>query len=91
MYDYLKSIGLFPVMHRRGKKKKHRIYHIEFTTDYHKNQIIEYIYTDWGYIRGAESIHLCQNEIVIESFHTKININYKDIDKFEVYLAERGW
>lgn len=89
MYEYLKGIGLHPVMHRRGPKKRHRIYHIEFTPDYREDYWIERIITDWGYLRGFNRIHLCLNEIVLENgMGAKVNINYKDINKFEVVLEE---
>ena len=88
MYDYLKSQGLKPLIHRRGPKKKHRMYHMEFVVDREKfpNGYINQIILDWGYIRNFDSIHLYQDEIVIESEfgRTKINMRYDRIDKFEV-------
>ena len=85
MYNYLKEIGLYPIFvhHESGKS-----YHVEFRTQQqHTYSIIE---TDWGYIRRFSSIHLCTDEIVIETQigEMKVNINYKDIKKFEVRLLE---
>ena len=90
MYQYLKEIGLYPVMHRRGPKKKHRMYHIEFVPDKNKNHRISHILTDWGYIEGFEHIHLYANEVALESNYEfcKININYRDIEKFEVVMFD---
>lgn len=84
MYDYLKSIGMYSVFHRR----KHG-YHTEFRLN-NPNQKDATIYTDWGYIRHMRSIHLCANEMVIESEWSdmKINMYYKDISKFEVIIME---
>ena len=83
MYDYLKSIGMYPVIHRRKVG-----YHVEFRKDYRKNQTIEGIILDWGYVRGFDSIHLCRDEIVLEALDSKINIKYKSIEKFEVIIYE---
>lgn len=92
MYNYLKSLGMKPIIHRRGKKGvKHRSYHVEFVIDRENiNQTIRMIMTDWGYIRGFQSIHLCKEEIVVVSDYGtgKINMYYKDINKFEVIIDE---
>ena len=88
MYIYLKSLGMRPMMRWRGPK--HRFYHTEFVPERTSNQTINMIILDWGYVRGFQSIHLCKNEIVIESDYgnAKINMNYKDINKFEVIIDE---
>ena len=82
MYDYLESKGMKPIFIHRKKA-----YHTEFRLD--KNQGDCWIYTDWGYIRHVFSIHLCMNEIVVESkLDMKVNIKYSSMKKFEVYIEE---
>ena len=89
MYDYLKDMGMFPLMRGKvgGRKKK---YYVSFVIDKDSDYTDCLIVTDWGYIRHVDAINLCANEIVIEAKYSdmKININYKDIDKFEVKLYE---
>ena len=89
MYQYLKSVGMYPVMHRNSETKG-KTYHIEFVEDRNKEKRIYAIKTDWGYIRGFTSIHLCTNEIVVESDYgfAKINMYYKDINTFEVLFDD---
>lgn len=86
MYDYLKGLGLVPLFHWSDFG-----YHTEFVADAKKNEMMESVIFDWGYVRGFDSIHLCANEIVIECRHGfgKINVYYKDINKFEVRLMDR--
>ena len=87
MYDYLKSKGMYPIFVWRDNGKS---YHTEFRLNNDKNQTDCMIVTDWGYIRHIYSIHLCADEIVIEAYmdRMKINIYYKDIEKFEVKIEE---
>lgn len=93
MYDYLKSIGMKNLSHwRGGPAKKDRSYHVEFVVDRDKfeNGYVDHIILDWGYIRHFDSIHLCQDEIVIvsEFGKTKINMKYRHINKFEVVIYD---
>lgn len=83
MYNYLKELGMYAVFHR-GEKG----YHAEFRLNYDYDQEDATILTDWGYIRHIYSIHLCSDEIVIQSKYSdmKINMYYKDITKFEVII-----
>jgi len=83
MYDYLLSKGLYKIFIWADDRKS---YHTKFRLN--MGQIDCTIVTDWGYIRHVESIHLCKNEIVIESQYSdmKINIFYKEIKKFEVEI-----
>lgn len=85
MYDYLLSVGMYKMFQWADDRKS---YHVEFRLNSDKGQSDCKIITDWGYIRHIHSIHLCKNEIVIESRFTdmKINMNYKDIKKFEVEI-----
>lgn len=68
-----------------GDKKASK-YHTEFRLN--EGQVDCRIDFDWGYIRHVNRIHLCKNEMVVESKFAdmKVNINYKDIKKFEVYI-----
>lgn len=86
MYNYLKEIELFPKVHWGD-----RGYHVEFVEDTSKNYEITGIVFDWGFVRGVDSIHLCADEIVIECKFGfgKINVYYKNIDKFEVKMIEK--
>jgi len=85
MYYYLKSIGMFKLIIWRETG-----YHVKFVPDNEKEYFSMRINLDWGYIREFDAIHLCTNEIVIETKYgfSKININYKSINKFEVILEE---
>ena len=85
MYDYLKSKGMYAIFRWADDGKS---YHAEFRLN--NGQTDCTIITDWGYIRHIYSIHLCMNEIVIEAYmdRMKININYKDIENFEVIIEE---
>ena len=91
MYLYLKDKGMYPCSIYRGKRSngKGKFYHTEFRLNQETQQSITII-TDWGYIRGCTSIHLCTNELVVESDYgqCKINIYYKNIEKFEVRVEE---
>ena len=91
MYIYLKDIGMYPIARwRDSKRKTHPKYHIEFVVDKESNMVLDSIVTDWGYIRGFNRIHLFRDELVLESDHEfcKINIKYRNIEKFEVRLFE---
>lgn len=87
MYHYLNDIGLYKLIHRRSDKKS---YHFEFVEDRNSDRKVYAIVTDWGYIRGFTSIHLCMNEIVVESDYgfAKINMFYKHMNKFEVLFDD---
>lgn len=92
MYNYLKDIGMYPIMRWRDpSKKRHPKYHIEFVVDRNSNLYIDSIVTDWGYLRGFNRIHLCRDEVVLESdFESaKVNIKYNKMNKFEVRIFER--
>lgn len=87
MYDYLKDIGMKPffVYHKKGH------YHTKFTLDEDEPNSYCIIVTDWGYIRGCNTINLCTDEVVIESEcyylgTAKINIRYDKMEKFEVRI-----
>lgn len=86
LYHYLKEKGLYGIFRRRKNG-----YHVEFCENAESDYGIYRILTDWGYIRGVERIHLCTNEVVIESKYGfgKVNIFYKDMDKFEVELYDK--
>ena len=90
MYDYLKEIGLKPLMHHRGRRHRQPLYHTEFVEDFETSLRIDSIITDWGYISGFNRINLYVKEIALESDidFCKININYKDIKKFEVVMID---
>ena len=79
MYDYLKETGMKSLFYRKGKG-----YYVKFVL----NLYIKYsqIIINDMYIRDFYSISLCTNEIVVrdEMDKMKINIKYKDIEKFEV-------
>ena len=83
MYEYLKSLGMYGIFRWAEDRNS---YHAEFVKN--NGQIDCRINTDWGYIRHVERIHLCMNEIVIESKYSdmKINIMYKSMEKFEVEI-----
>ena len=84
MYEYLQTTGMKMLMIRTDKKR----YHSEFTLDQESQKYCEVI-TDWGYIRGVESIALCRDEVVLISNNSmKVNIKYKHINKFEVNCFE---
>lgn len=85
MYDYLKEKGMYAMFIWADDRKS---YHTEFRLQPHQNDC--YIITDWGYIRHVQSIHLCMNEVVIVGGFgdLKVNINYKDMQKFEVRIWE---
>ncbi len=90
MYEYLKQVGMYPMVHWKEVNGKKKNYHVEFVENKNKDKRIYAIRTDWGYIRGCTSIHLCAKEIVIESDYgfTKINMYYKDIKNFEVLYED---
>ena len=95
MYDYLDEIeGLYPLKISHGGVTvdygRKRFYHTEFRIDANTDAKSFTIVTDWGYIRGCTSIHLCRNELVVESDfgNCKINMYYKNIEKFEVRIDE---
>lgn len=90
MYTYLKEIGLIPLIHHRGRKHRQPVYHMEFVEDKESSLRIDSIITDWGYISGFNRINLYAREIALESNidFCKININYKDINKFEVVMFD---
>lgn len=92
MYDYLKEIGLYPSkIWRDASRKRHPRYHMVFGENKDNNLRIDSIITDWGYLRGFDTIYLCANEVVIESpFEScKVNIKYNEINKFEVILVDK--
>ena len=82
MYDYLESKGMYAIFVHHGKS-----YHTEFRLDKDSQSYCEVI-TDWGYIRNVYSIHLCTNEVVIESKFgdMKVNVKYSKMEKFEVWI-----
>ena len=82
MYDCLFAKGI-----KTSRQYIGRGYHIIFNIE--PNQECDIVF-DWGYIRGVQSIRLFTNECVIESRweDMKVNVYYKDIDKFEVRLYE---
>lgn len=92
MYEYLEEIGMYSIFvsHGQNYKGRRKYYHTEFrpNREMHKDRFT--IVTDWGYIRGCSSIHLCMRELVVESDfgHCKINMFYKNIEKFEVRLED---
>lgn len=94
LYNYLVDLGLKRLIkHHYGKKfNGHYAYHTEFVPDMNTSMRIESIITDWGYIRGVNRIYICRNEIVLASDYDscKINMNYKDIKKFEVRMYDEN-
>lgn len=89
MYDYLKSLGLKALF---INKNRERGYHVRFTMDNDDDSQQDlWVYTDWGYIRHIDSIHLCRGEVVIEARYSdmKINIEYSKMKKFEVKIWDR--
>lgn len=91
MFEYLKSLGLKQLFHHRdGRSKRNPKYHVEFVEDRDKSLKVDSIVLDWGYVRGFNRIHLCRDEIVLESDFgfTKINIKYNKIEKFEVVIYD---
>lgn len=90
MYHYLKSLGLYPVK-VTGRYKRKKQYHVEFRENRkYPERKLQAVITDWGYVRGVFSIHLCLDEVVLESEYgdCKINIYYKSMGKFEVIYDE---
>lgn len=87
MYELLKDLGMKPLFYgnKKGKKPK---YYTKFTLDQESEQRDCLIETDWGYIRHVHSINLCQDEVVIESKYSdmKVNMYYKDIEKFDARI-----
>lgn len=85
MWHLLKETGMYHIIRWHPSKKS---YHSEYVLNKDTNQTDCTIITDWGYIRHVDSIHLCKNEIVVESVigRLKINIRYKHIKKFEVQI-----
>lgn len=85
MYHYLTDLGLYSI--RRWSDDRHR-YHTEFVMDRDSNQTDITIIFDWGYVRHVRYIWLCNSEIVIQGglSDLKINVNYRDIEKFEVRI-----
>lgn len=86
MYEYLKSCGMYPVMHRRTRKT----YHMEFRLDRNKSYEYTALNFKYGYIRNISSIYLCANEIVVVSKYEDmmINIPYKYLKEVEIKLIE---
>lgn len=88
MYEYLKEKGLYAIfVHRKDGKT----YHTEFRLQPHQEECT--LITEWGYIRHIYSIHLCQNEIVVESKFgdMKVNIKYSRMEKFEIQIYEKEY
>lgn len=87
MYRLLKEHGMYPVMIWADNRKS---YHIRFDLNRNRDQHDCMILTEWGYIRHIVSIHLCTSEIVLEAEYgrMKVNIYYRNIDKFEVRIEE---
>lgn len=85
MYEYLLSLKMYKIFRWADDRKS---YHTEFRLNNDENQTDCTIFTDWGFIRHVDSIHLCKNEIVIESKFSdmKINMFYRNIEKFEVKI-----
>lgn len=85
MYDYLKSLKMYQMSVWHESRKK---YHMKFVLNSDEEQTYCEIVTDWGYIRDVHTIHLCRDEIVIEAklSDMKVNIKYRTIKKFEVYI-----
>lgn len=88
LYTYLKGLGMYPMMVRRDKKS----YSTEFRLNQEIGQYDSKITLDWGYISHVSTIHLYAKEVHIEDKfgHMSININYKDIEKFEVEIYEEN-
>lgn len=86
LYDYLTSLGLFPLFIWRDKKS----YHVEFRNNADSDEKIGAIVTDWGYITGVDSIHLFTNELAVTCGYEmgQINMYYSKLDKFEVRMEE---
>lgn len=82
MYNYLKELGMYPIIVRHNRKS----YHMEFRPNKELNQTDCDIKTDWGYLKGIESIHLFQYGIVLYSKYElcEIYILYNTIKTFEV-------
>ena len=85
MYEYLKSMGMYQMAVWRESRRK---YHMKFVLNNDKKQTYCEIVTDWGYIRDVDTIRLCRDEIVVEAKWSdmKVNIKYKAMKKFEVYI-----
>lgn len=83
MYYYLKEKGLYSI--RRWSDDRNR-YHTEFRPNRELDQKNITIKFDWGYVRNVKYIWLYASEIVLEGAISdlKINVNYRDIEKFEV-------
>lgn len=91
MFEYLKGLELKQLVHHRDRRsKRHPNYHIEFVEDRNLTLKIDSIVLDWGYVRGFNRIHLCRDEVVLESDYgfAKINIKYNKIEKFEVVIFD---
>ena len=88
MYNYLKEIGMYPVMHWHTLDKG---YHVEFVENHDTDEVIDVIVTDWGCITGVSSIHLCINDIVIVvAKGCKVYLRYKDIsDDFKIIMRKQ--
>lgn len=86
LYQLLKELGMYPLFVRRGKDR----YHTRFVLNHDEGQHECHITTEWGYISYVEVINLYANEVKIEGRLTDmtININYKDIKKFEVEIFD---
>lgn len=86
LYDYLKSIGLYPVIHRMRKG----VYTMEFRSNQDKDIKIDAVLCDWGYVTGCDSIYLCANQVVLVGDYgmTKIYMDYHRVKKFEVRTIE---
>lgn len=86
IYNYLKSIGMYPIIRYT---KNRQSYHIEFVVD---NDGIYYNAIDvgWGYIQGFGAIKLFKDGVRIISKYEdmEVHIDYADMKKFEVKLFE---
>ena len=85
IFTYMNTTGL-----SIRKHMMERGYYIEFYKDNNKHESVS-VLTDWGYIRGVDSIALCTYEVVILSQweDMKVNLLYRKMDKFEVRVLER--
>ena len=85
MYHLLKDSGLKDLTHWADDR---RSYHTEFRLQSHQSDCT--VRFNFGYVRHIYSIHLCSNEIVIESKWSdmKVNVNYKDIEMIEIIVEE---
>ena len=85
MYNYLREKGMYSITRWSDDRKR---YHMEFRLNEAESQKDCTVFLDWGYIRHIKYIWLCTSEIVLEGAISdmKININYRNIEKFEVEI-----